>query len=364
MRWITAILAALLCAAPTLAQAQGFTCPQIVETALAAADEFCAGVGRNQACYGNVKLDAELRPAASDTRFQVAGDLVNVVHLETLRLSPMDVTVGEWGVAVMKLQANLPDTLPGQNVTFLLFGDVEIQNAVAEDDDVLRPMQAFILRTGAKDAACDQAPESGLLVQTPAGAGQIALSVNGVEVQMGSTVFFQAGGEDGLAISTLEGIAQATVQGESQIIVPGTWISIPISADLRPVGPPGLPSSYEGRVRMLNALPLRLLERKIEVAPPLTPEQLERLLARLAAGVPPCGDDLLPCDRLEGLRGDTCILCPLAYPTPTPHRPAPPRIQLTPTPPPPPPPPPGASGGDDGSSDDRNDDDGDDNDDD
>ena len=30
----------------------------------------------------------------------------------------------------MKLQANLPDSLPGQNVTFLMFGDVQIQNAV------------------------------------------------------------------------------------------------------------------------------------------------------------------------------------------------------------------------------------------
>ena len=30
----------------------------------------------------------------------------------------------------MKLQANLPDTLPGQNVTFLMFGDVQVTNAV------------------------------------------------------------------------------------------------------------------------------------------------------------------------------------------------------------------------------------------
>ncbi len=323
MRWIAAILFAWLCAAPIRMSAQGFTCPQIVETALAATDQFCADIGRNQACYGNIQLDAELRPTAANTRFQVAGDVVNVADLQSLRLSPMDVTTGEWGVAMMKLQANLPDTLPGQNVTFVLFGDVEIENAVAEDDAALRPMQAFILRTGVKDAACDEAPESGLLVQTPAGAGQIALSVNGVEVQMGSTVLFQAGGEDGLAISTLEGVARAIAQGESQIIVPGTWISVPIDDDLRPVGPPGLPRSYEGRARMLQALPLRLLEREIEVAPPLTPEQAERLRARLAAGQLPCGDDLgLPCDRLEALGDDTCILCPLASPTPTPRRPA------------------------------------------
>src|SRR5690606_20836366 len=37
-----------------------------------------------------------------------------------------------WGVALMQIQANLPDTLPGQNVTFLLFGDVTIEEEVGE----------------------------------------------------------------------------------------------------------------------------------------------------------------------------------------------------------------------------------------
>ena len=36
--------------------------------------------------------------------------------------------VPEWGIAIMGLQANLPDNLPGQNATIVLFGDVEIAN--------------------------------------------------------------------------------------------------------------------------------------------------------------------------------------------------------------------------------------------
>jgi hypothetical protein len=37
-------------------------------------------------------------------------------------------------VALLSLQANLPDTLPGQNVTFVLYGDTEITNQVVVDD--------------------------------------------------------------------------------------------------------------------------------------------------------------------------------------------------------------------------------------
>ena len=47
-------------------------------------------------------------------------------------------TVGEWGVSLMQLQANLPDTLPGQNVTVLLFGDVTLQPALASNEIEVR----------------------------------------------------------------------------------------------------------------------------------------------------------------------------------------------------------------------------------
>jgi hypothetical protein len=46
----------------------------------------------------------------------------------------------------MRVQANLPDTLPGQNVTFLLFGDVELADESAGDEALLgtAPLEHFI----------------------------------------------------------------------------------------------------------------------------------------------------------------------------------------------------------------------------
>lgn len=102
-------------------------CPTIVENALVAVDSACSGTARNQVCYGNIQLTATPR-ARSELTFSQAGDMANVMDLQTLRLSSMSLTDSSWGVALMQIQANLPDTLPGQNVIFLLFGNVQIDN--------------------------------------------------------------------------------------------------------------------------------------------------------------------------------------------------------------------------------------------
>jgi len=70
--------------------------------------------------------------------FEEPGDLVNVADVSSLTLSPWDETQHTWGISLMKLQANLPATLPGQNVTFLLFGSVAIDNAVVSNVDGAR----------------------------------------------------------------------------------------------------------------------------------------------------------------------------------------------------------------------------------
>jgi hypothetical protein len=307
------IFCLLFCLAPALLLAQ-VDCPAIVQTALDAADIMCRNTGRNQACYGNIDISAQASTDAQNFRFQVVGDTVNVSDLQTMRLSPMNAETGAWGVAVLRLQANLPDTLPGQNVTFLLFGDVEISNAVDPTDTSQRPMQAFVLRTGVSDAGCDEAPESGLLVQTPDGAEEIAFNVNGVDVSMGSTVLFQADTNEGMSVSTLEGAAFVAAEDDAQPIVPGSWVRIALNGELQASDGPELPESYERRARILQNLPIRLLQRRINIAPPLTPEQLQLVRERIQNDQLPCGvEGLPPCDqfvRFLRTRVQTCRAIP------------------------------------------------------
>jgi len=55
-----------------------------------------------------------------------------------------------------------------------------------------QPMQAFYFSSGANDPAFSQLPANGLLIQTPEGVGEVQLLINEINVQLGSTVFFQA----------------------------------------------------------------------------------------------------------------------------------------------------------------------------
>lgn len=107
--------------------AQDDSCPALVNSAITVVDASCQGIGRNQACYGHVRINSTRNEGFSEFEFATQGDVVDVAALSALQLGSM-ILPDEWGVALMALQANLPDTLPGQNVTMLLFGDVEIEN--------------------------------------------------------------------------------------------------------------------------------------------------------------------------------------------------------------------------------------------
>jgi uncharacterized protein YgiM (DUF1202 family) len=328
-----------------VALAQEPTCPEIVQAALDATDEQCSSTGRNQACYGNVNLEATPQPNVADFNFSTPGDIVAVSAVESLSLSSRVEDVGEWGVALMQLQANIPDTTPGQNVTFLLFGDVEIENRVetnvepitfevtaqgninvrsgpstddapvtglsggdtvtavsrnaestwlqvslsggitgwvaadvvtAEDDisllnvisiPALTPMQAFFFKSGIGDAPCAEAPDSGILVQTPEGVTQVEFTVNDVNIVLGSTAYLQAQPGSDMTTSVVEGEATVTSGGATIVVSEGSQVRVPLDANGQAAGAPSQPEPYDGAKMAL--LPIRILPRTITIAAPI-----------------------------------------------------------------------------------------------
>lgn len=294
---------------PVLSQGDD-ACPVIVQTVLENLDSICQNTDRNEACYGNIELEAIPRDDVADFQFTEVGDIEGVANIGALRVSGMDTERDVWGVALMRLQANLPDTLPGQNVTFLLFGDVELINATRPDNPDLRPMQAFYLRTGVAQPQCVEAPQDGLMVQTPEGRGQVTFTVNGVSMAMGSTAFFRAPGGEQTQIAMLEGSgAVLGAEGEVVPIIAGTQVNVRLDDTLLPVGTIGDPEPYEPE--NLQGLPLDVLERQVEPAPPLSDEDVALILNFTRNGLVPCGlADFLPeCDDLVGaLGGSQCDL--------------------------------------------------------
>jgi hypothetical protein len=239
--------------------AQSAQCPAIVAQALTAVDTACQRTGRNQICYGNVQLSAEFNEGVGALAFASPGDIADLSAIKTVDLSPLDAVNSQWGLALMRVQANLPDTLPGQNVTFLLFGDVELEN-VTEKTGI---PSSFYFRTGIGDSTCSEAPSSGILVQTPDGVSEVTLRMNGVDIALGSTAYLQAQPGSDMTVSVIEGKAAVEAQGELQIVTAGSRSNIPMSDDLIPAGPPSPPTPYEAAT--LQNLPVNNLERQISV---------------------------------------------------------------------------------------------------
>ena len=329
-----------LCVVPVLAQ--GDDCPALVQSAITAIDNLCAATGLNQACYGSISLQANPQPGVTSFVFNKPGDLVRVADLKTLRADPFDAVKQQWGVALMRLQANIPDTLPGQSVSFLVFGDVQLENKVASTDSPLltiasntvllgvpqgdgaivgalsagdkafalsqsadgvwvrveldesdsrtgwipavevpqasalptfdasapNPMQAFSLQTGVTGVKCASAPQDGILVQTPGGGDiKIKLTVNDVNVELGSTAFLQAQPSNTMRFSVIEGKGRVESNGQTVDVPAGSWVSVPMDANLEPVGTISNPKGYEPG--QMDNLPIGLLGRPITVAPPI-----------------------------------------------------------------------------------------------
>ncbi len=330
-------------------------CEQVIETALFASETACYGLGRNQACYGNHLLEAEPQPGFNNFNFDDIGDVIDITGLESLRLSAMDLDAGLWGVALMRLQANIPHQLVTRNVTLVLFGDVEVENRVpaphlaavrprtdanvnirryperdayvigtldqtqialadgrmedsswyhvqllesgrrgwvaastvdvigsADDLNVVSiqsaefgPMQALYMETGDNATNCEGVPENGVLIQTPDGVATVDLWINEVKIRLGSTAFVQANAGDRMTIKMIEGSSQVEALGVDQFSLAGTQLEVPMNESLQPAAPPSLPQAYDANT--VQSIPVTVLERPIEVAPPLPQEQVDAL---------------------------------------------------------------------------------------
>ncbi|MCB9459023.1 MAG: hypothetical protein H6670_05195 [Anaerolineaceae bacterium] len=277
----------------SVASGQMRNCPDIVQTAMLTVNEMCAQTGRNEVCYGNAAMDAQPQANIARFEFEQQGDIEDISKLQALQLYELNEEEGVWGIALMRLQASIPDSLPGQNVTFLLFGDVAIAQAeTTSGDGNQAPMQAFYLQTGFGAVQCNEAPQNGLLVQTPDGIDEVTFNINGVDVAVGSTVFFQAAPQREMIVSTIEGSAMMRIGDASYPVIAGTRLRFPIDERLQPIGRPALPEAYAHED--VSVLPIALLEREITIREPLDGDTLNQLQQRLELGEPPCDMEGLP----------------------------------------------------------------------
>ncbi len=228
------VLITLLSVGGAAAQTDAATCSALVDQALSALETRCGGMDRNSACYGYTRLQATPFDPLTPITFSAPDDRAALAALSQVQTAPLDPISGDWGIAVLKVQANIPEALPGQAVTFLLMGDVQLENAV-DPSSGQPPMQAIYFRTGITGTECSDAPEPALVIQSPENL-TVNLTVNGADISIGSTaVLTTLPGEADpeavdLEITVIDG--RVTLP-DGRIIPSGFWSRAELDADGR-----------------------------------------------------------------------------------------------------------------------------------
>jgi len=210
------------------------SCRALIEKAMQASDDFCNGIGSNQACYGNNTIKADLEPGTTQ-KFSERGDIIDVDQVRRISASSLELDGNEWGVAVFRVIANLPRSLPGQTVTMVVFGNTTLDN---EDGN----LGSFFFSSELGQIICERAPDDGIMISVPDGEG-IRFVVNGAELILMGDASITAVKNGKMEVSLFEGSAHIVSDGQGQYFGAGQQVSVPLGGENgnESVGPPSGP---------------------------------------------------------------------------------------------------------------------------
>jgi hypothetical protein len=193
--------------------------------------------------------------------------VVDVTAVRSLGLWPMEADTGVWGVALMRLQADLP-TSENANVTLLTFGDVQLENAV----QLSTTMEVTV---GVNEYVnVRRAPSTEMSAVGVLAPGQTVKAIERLADNSWLRVELPDSGVFGWVYTSL-----LTFDGnlDSLNVAEGWTPHYRPMEDMTPAWPPSPPAPYE--TIEVEGLPITVLDRAIEVAPPLTQEAIDALLA-------------------------------------------------------------------------------------
>ena len=112
------------------AQTDTATCTDVIRGALREVGANCDGLSRNSVCYGFNQVNSTFSQVVPANFFSRPADRGELTVFERIQTASLRLQENIWGIAVLSIQANMPQTLPGQNVLFMLVGDTQLENAV------------------------------------------------------------------------------------------------------------------------------------------------------------------------------------------------------------------------------------------
>lgn len=295
-RWLIVLFMCFITGSMLLAQEE---CPSLVVTVIDNLLAKCSSAEPDSLCFVHPSAEITSVSDALNTPLELPGDTFSLENTRNVCSAPLDRETNTWGVNLLTMSAGLPESVAG-GIRLLLIGDAELASATGEAFG-----QGFYLRTGMDDAPCSSMPESGLLIQVPQEAGEIAISINGVDLTVNGSIYVQAQINREMRIRAFTGaLSLHSAYGNSGAVA-GTAVSIPMDEMLFPAGPPSGPEAYAPELTNVSTALVG------EVINPPTEEQALLIEAFTANGLPLCGSgDFLPaCEALISRMGGE--LCPL-----------------------------------------------------
>lgn len=118
----------------TAASAQDRLCSQTVEKAIANIRLNCANLARDSLCYGHPTVDIAFAEDAAVEAFDRPSDRASAVNLASIRSSGLEQEREHFGIALLNLSANLPQTHQGSGIIIMLAGDAAVANEIKPAD--------------------------------------------------------------------------------------------------------------------------------------------------------------------------------------------------------------------------------------
>ncbi|MFN8374415.1 MAG: SH3 domain-containing protein [Anaerolineae bacterium] len=234
-------------------------CPVLVEDALERVNDSCAGLERNEVCYGNALAEADPQAGAADFEFAAPGDIVGLEFVQALRLGASDLDDTEWGIALMQVQAEVRN-LQRDDTTILLFGDVEIENEYQDYSDGV----PAIVNVGFDVLNVRESPNLDADIVTQLREGAEVQVLDGPRVSDDLTWWnIRAEGRSGWAVDNVDG-EQTLIFSTIGRLVAGGRATVFVTEDdnLRLRSGPGL--SYERIAGLPNNTRVNVLDGPVE----------------------------------------------------------------------------------------------------
>jgi hypothetical protein len=215
------------------------SCQDLIDLAIQSSGSYCGETSSNNVCYGNTTIRAELVPDATE-RFSERGDIIAVNELRRLSASPLNLDSDEWGIAVFKVIANLPRSLPGETVTMVVFGNATLDNESGESNS----LESFYFSSELGQITCEKVPYDGLMITSPDGGG-IQFNINGAELTLMGNASIKAIKNGEMEVSLYNGSGRLVSNGDEQYFGAGQKVNVQLGGanGNQSVGSPSEPES-------------------------------------------------------------------------------------------------------------------------